>query len=84
MITIYSSEDCPRCKQLSKWFVATQIPHEEKPFSAELRANLLLAGIFSLELPILQVGGYYYIPAEMFVNGNLNTEKLNKIFQREA
>lgn len=82
MITVYTSEECPKCIALKDWLNKHHIQFDEQPVTAEVITDLRLADIFTLLLPIMQAGSYYYTTEDMFLPvGFLDEGKMRKIFQ---
>lgn len=82
MIILYSSPDCPLCRELAAWLRANKISFLEKRLvedllqDAEVMTDLHMQGISFRSAPVLQIGAVYYNPETLFPGGILATKTL--------
>ena len=85
MIALYVTKTCPRCHQLASWLRQHDIAFEEKDMSQpEVRAELLIDGVFELSAPVLRVDEMWYPSGYLFPDGRMNESELNRIFMQEV
>ncbi len=80
MLTLYETDNCPRCKQIATWLdrnvAAYAIADLIRPHVlAELRTN----ECFSMEAPIVRQGDTFYQAGQLFPDGKLDEELLRRI-----
>ena len=83
MITIYSTQICPRCKQLKARLSQLGIPHQsanlEDPATiTNLRCDL---ECYEVEAPIIECNGRIIPARELFVGGKLDEKKLQELIK---
>ena len=85
MITLYSSPNCPRCKELAAWLTDQGKSFLEKRLledllqDGEVMTDLHLQGISFRAAPVLQVGAVYYNPETLFPGGILAEKTLEAL-----
>jgi len=50
----------------------------------EVRAELLIDGVFELSAPVLRVDEMWYPSGYLFPDGRMNESELNRIFMQEV
>lgn len=71
-IVVFSTTVCPKCKRLKQYMKDQGIPFSEMDMqSAEGRTELVFAGVFALEAPVLQVGSAYYTTRQIFTGNEI-------------
>ena len=79
MITIYKTDICPRCKQLSAYLDGIGYRYEEASLEdAGVLAEMRCSGFFGVMAPVIEKDGYHG-PEEFFDGGQLNVEKLRRL-----
>jgi len=82
MIILYSSQDCPRCKELAAWLRSHGVSFLEKRLvedllqDGEVMTELHMNGISFRAAPVLQVGSAYHGPDKLFHRGKLDEAAL--------
>ena len=84
MITIYSTQICPRCKQLKAHLSQLGIPYQEADLltllqDAEAMTELHMRGQHFKAAPVLQVESAYHGPEEFFEGDKLDEKKLQEL-----
>jgi glutaredoxin len=66
-IIVFSTTVCPKCRRLKQHMKSQGIIFSEMDMeSPEGKTELLFAGVFALEAPVLQVGNDYYTTRQLF------------------
>lgn len=85
MIILYSSPDCPRCRELAAWLKSHKISFLEKRLvedllqDGEVMTDLHMQGISFRAAPVLQIGSVYYNPETLFPGGILAEKTLEAL-----
>lgn len=76
-IVIYTTEVCPRCKILKKYFDSKNIVYtEEDMSSAESLTELAMNNIFTNTAPVLKIDEKFFTSKEIFVETRINESAL--------
>ena len=79
---LYSVPDCPRCHQVAVWLLAHGIVFQNRNLAnSNVLTDLRLDGEFSLQAPILKIGGIYHPSGWLFDGDRLREEKLQKALE---
>lgn len=82
MITIYSTQICPRCKQLKSLLNQIGIPYQEASLEDPgVLAEMRCCGFFGVMAPVLENSTGYHGPEEFFDEGNLDEKKLQELIK---
>jgi len=85
MIILYSSPNCPRCRELAAWLKARGTSYLEKRLledlmqDGEVMTDLHIQGISFRSAPVLQIGAVYYKPETLFPGGILAEKTLEAL-----
>ena len=72
MIRVYTTEICPRCKQLKAVLDAKSINYEEIDMtSPEARTELIINNVFAISAPVLQVNEEFIESDHLFDNDSV-------------
>ena len=75
VVSVYSTEVCPKCKRLKEFLTSQGIDFSAKSMeSAEGMAELFAAGVFEFNAPVLQVDESYFNSKQLFNGTELNKE----------
>ncbi len=67
MITVYSLPICPNCNVLKNTLKGRDIEFEEKDLDTpETKTKLLMAGVFTVVAPVLQINNTFYVYNQIF------------------
>lgn len=58
--TLFTTENCPHCKQIRESLIRKGIVFNEDNFGAEVITDLRINDIFTLEAPVLKIDDKYY------------------------
>lgn len=75
VVSVYSTEVCPKCKRLKEFLTSQGIDFSAKSMeSAEGMAELFAAGVFEFNAPVLQINENYLNSKQLFNGTELNKE----------
>lgn len=75
VVSVYSTEVCPKCKRLKEFLTLQGIDFSAKSMeSAEGMAELFAAGVFEFNAPVLQIDENYFNSKQLFNGTELNKE----------
>jgi glutaredoxin len=78
-VVIYTTDTCPKCKLLKKYFELMRVQYEEADMSTpEALTELRFNNIFSLTAPVLQVDNTF-LTAEQIFDGNAVREEIDTL-----
>jgi glutaredoxin len=78
-VVIFTTDTCPKCKLLKKYFEVMGVQFEEADMSTpEALTELRFNGVFSLTAPVLQVDDTYLTHEEIF-DGNSIREEVERL-----
>jgi len=64
---VYSTKACPKCEQLKKLLINSDIHFENIDMATpEALTELRINGVFTLSAPVLQVGDSFYTTDDLF------------------
>ena len=84
-LVIYSTENCPRCRQLAATLTAWERPFREARLvedlleDADLMTDLHMAGKSFRTAPVLRVGDEFVGAEELFQDGSLDEDRRRSI-----
>lgn len=82
MITIYSTQICPRCKQLKSRLRQLGIPYNNAPLDDPgVLAEMRCCGFFGVMAPVLENSTGYHGPEEFFDGDELDEKKLKEMIK---
>ncbi len=78
-IRVYTTEICPRCKQLKDILKSEKLDYEEMDMStAEALTELRVNGIFTASAPVLQVEDEFITSNDLFDGNGINKDSLKE------
>lgn len=82
-IIVYTSPNCPRCRQLKTWLKGKNVKFEERNIEeSDVMAELILRDIYILSTPALETNGKVYTESELFDgNSSLNVDFLENLLE---
>ena len=82
MITIYSTQICPRCKQLKAHLKQLNIPYQEASLEDPgVLAEMRCCGFFGVMAPVIENSTGYHGPEEFFEGDRLDENKLKELLK---
>ena len=80
-VKVYTTEKCPRCKQLKGLLKSNEIAYEEMDMATpEALTELRMCGIFTISAPILQIGDSFFTSNDLFdENGSIFDKVLDSL-----
>ena len=83
-LIVYTTNCCPKCKQLMAYLTSIKQPYQEANLltlleDANVMTDLHMAGITFKAAPVMQVGDSYFGPEQMFSEGRLDEKKLERL-----
>ena len=82
MITIYSTQICPRCKQLKALLKQLNIPYQEASLEDPgVLAEMRCCGFFGVMAPVIENSTGYHGSEEFFDGGKLDEKKLKELIK---
>jgi len=79
---VYTLPDCPNCTTLKKWLEEQEITFEERPFDTEAQLEFIMRNMFG-NPPILEAGSRALPSEELFVDEELDEEKVREVLGSE-
>lgn len=77
---VYSTQTCPRCKQLTAYLDSIGHPYQEASFEEpEVITEMRCSGFFGMEAPVIETASGYHGPGEFFNGGQLDVKRLEKL-----
>ena len=78
-IIVYTMENCPHCEIVKKFLASEGVPYEEVDImTAEAQTELTMNGVFTLTIPIVQIGSTFLTSKDLFDGETLCKEKIKK------
>ena len=82
MITIYSTQICPRCKQLKALLKQLNIPYQEASLDDPgVLAEMRCCGFFGVMAPVIENSTGYHGSEEFFDGDELDEKKLQELIK---
>lgn len=73
-VVVYGLEFCPHCDELKKFLDDIGCPYDVLDMqSAEGKTELTFNGVFEIEAPVLQCDDEFFVSAQLFPGGVLDT-----------
>lgn len=79
---VYTLPDCPNCTTLKRWLEDHEIPFEERLFDTNIQLDFIMMNVFS-NPPILEVGSKFLPSEELFLDEELDEEKIKEALESE-
>ncbi|MDY6965606.1 MAG: glutaredoxin family protein [Halobacteriota archaeon] len=79
-ITVYTTEICPRCKQLKEVLKSEELGYEERDMStAEALTELRVNGVFTASAPVMQVDDKFFTCDNLFNGDVVNADLIQSL-----
>ena len=81
-IKVYTTEICPRCKQLKETLKSKKMSYEELDLSkAEALTELRVNGVFTTSAPVIQIDDEFFTSDDLFDENGVNTDLISSLYK---